>query len=79
MSIVFSKHALEQMRVRGISRQSVIETLEHPDKIIENDDTVTYQKVIDDGVHLLRVILNPYTDPLKVITLYRTSKINKYS
>lgn len=79
MRVEFSRHALEQMRVRGISRHSVIEALEHPDKVIYDDGTATYQRIEEDGMYLLRVILNLNIDPPKVITLYRTSKINKYS
>ena len=77
-----SKHALEQIQIRGISQDEVFEVLANPDKIeIEEEGQVVYQKIIlsDGGNHfLIRVFVNSNKIPNLIKTVYRTSKFSKY-
>ena len=77
-----SFHAIEQMKIRGVSEQIVFEVLENPDKIdFEEDGQLIYQKVVLlDGMkqYLVRIFVNSDKTPNLVKTVYRTSKISKY-
>jgi hypothetical protein len=81
--IIFSKHAEEQMLRRGITRETVLLVVSHPEEILTNDEdatVTTYQSLIkeDDQCFLLRVFINTDKFPHEIITLYKTSKIKKY-
>jgi len=78
MRVKFTKHALERMIDRSISRKEVFDTLNEPDSVTTDSygNTIA-QKVIDK--FLVRVIYKPEKGVIRVITVYRTSKINKYS
>ena len=80
MGFEISKHALEQMETRGISKSTVQETLQNPQQTIFEDDYTVYQTIIkfDNKDYLIRVFLNEKVNPFKVITVYKTSKIDKY-
>ena len=60
----------------------VAEVLENPQQIVPGDsgEKVYQSKVAfpDGNVYLLRVIVNNRIVPTLVITVYRTSKIEKY-
>ncbi|MHA1930207.1 MAG: DUF4258 domain-containing protein [Candidatus Thorarchaeota archaeon] len=76
--IIFSKHALERMKQRGITKDEVLEALsetESPDM-----DTLGHfiaQKTIRGKI--LRVFFQKKGNDTFVITAYLTSKIKKYS
>jgi len=77
----FSKHALREMARRGISRDIVEGVLAAPaQKAPEHGAIVCYQSVveIDRKPYLVRVMVNETTAPPTVVTVYRTSKIEKY-
>ena len=76
----FSKHALEQMKVREIRLEIAQSVLAGPQQIITETDKKIYQSIInfEDGEYLVRVIVNIEKDPNLVITVYKTSKIKKY-
>lgn len=77
MLITFTKHALEQMKNRNISNEEVINTLNHPDKIVHDKfNNLIGQKIV--GIYLIRVVYRE-EDTKIVITAYRTSKISKFS
>ena len=83
MSFVFSNHAIEQMKRRGIKREDVEMTMLHPDQILMEEDNpaiATYQSLTNENgrVFLLRIIVNTAKDPNVIVTLYRTSKVQKY-
>jgi hypothetical protein len=80
MIYVFSQHALEQMEKRGIDKAVVERALNNPDQITVHDDLNVFQKIerIDRKLFLIRVFLNMRKVPNVVVTVYRTSKINKY-
>jgi len=77
MPIKFTKHALERMRIRGITKEEIIDTVNNPDKKI-ND---SYGNIIVHKVekkYLLRVFYYIEENSKIVITAYKTSKIDKY-
>jgi hypothetical protein len=80
MNYVFSKHALEQLKIRNITEKSVNEIVEYPKKTIEFDECIKiYQAMIEpEKLFLLRVFINTCKEPAVIITVYKTSKIKKY-
>ncbi len=77
-----SRHAQTEMERRGISLSLVESVLDHPQQImLERDGRKAYQSQVDFGsgkIFLLRVIVADDINPTVVITVYRTSKIEKY-
>ena len=80
----FSRHALEMMSDRNISMQKVLSVWNNPlpprDIDIENNKVI-YQAIVNfeaEGKYLVRVFVNPAKEPPLVITVYRTSEIEKY-
>jgi hypothetical protein len=83
MEVEISAHARSQMKERGISEAMVLGIIKSPQQIIEEDeDKKIYQSVKyfeeDQGEYLVRVFVNILRNPNLVITVYRTSKIEKY-
>lgn len=83
MDFVFSKHAEEQMRRRGIKREDIEMVVLQPDQILpddENKDVVIFQSLIKDDTQmfLLRVFVNITKLPNVIVTAYKTTKIQKY-
>lgn len=83
MNVAFTNHALEQMLLRGITREMVIDAIENAEKESMQDKEIrVYQKSVAFGVEgnfLLRVFVNTEKLPPQVVTVYRTSKLEKYS
>ena len=80
---VFTDHALTEMTRRDISREDVIKVLAMPDQTeIVRDERAVYQAKFEMGVPLKTYILRVFVDidrkPPYVVTVYRTSKIEKY-
>ena len=82
MRFRLSNHALEEMERRAIPREMLEIVLRNPQQIVpEREDKKAYQSQIDFGggrIFLLRAIVNDEIDPAVVITVYRTSNIQKY-
>lgn len=78
--IIFSRHAIEQMALRGISEEIVLQIINNPGNIITEQDKKIYQSVVllGEEKYLVRVFVNPSKQPNVVITVYKTSKITKY-
>lgn len=76
MTFEFSKHALEQMELRGISKQTVEKILADPSQIKHEDDKKVYQSIVKN--YLIRIFVNDSKKPKLIITVYKTSKIKKY-
>jgi hypothetical protein len=82
-NIIFSKHAEEQMLRRGIARKTVMFVISQPEEILVDDKDVTvtiFQSLIKENNQwfLLRIFINKSKVPHEIITLYKTSKIQKY-
>lgn len=77
----FSRHAEERLVSRGLSFDIVWDVIGNPDKIIQLDSSlVIYQKIIVevDNHYLYRVFINQDMDPKLIVTVYKTSKFEKY-
>lgn len=74
-------HAHEEMDKRQISIDMLWACLKKPDQILDSEESrVIYQSKIKSGekVFLLRIVIEKQASPERVITVYRTSKIEKY-
>ena len=81
MNYELSTHVQQEMERRGIPLAVVQSVLAAPaQKVPEHGDVVCYQSKmeINDKPYLVRVMLNEKATPAKVVTVYRTSKIDKY-
>lgn len=74
---VFTQHALKQMAKRQVTPADVSRVLATPERVVE----VRAGRVVVQGMageYLLRVFVDVDRDPPEVVTVYRTSKIEKY-
>ena len=82
MKFEISRHAREEMVRRGIPVTVVDAILQDPEQIVnEYGNKKAYQSIIDSRTgkdYLVRVIVNDTVDPVKIVTVYKTSKIEKY-
>jgi hypothetical protein len=82
MTFKLSNHATGEMERRSIPWHILETVLYHPQQIVaERGNLKAYQSVIDfgNGKHfLLRAIVDDTVTPASVVTVYRTSKIDKY-
>lgn len=74
----FSKHSLEQMELRSISKELVKKVLLNPDQVNAEDGKRVYQSIVENGHSLIRIFVNHKKEPKVIITVYKTSKIKKY-
>lgn len=77
-----SRHAMEEMDRRGISPELLDSVLLVPEQTVPGKDGLTIfqslTKFSDGRVFLVRAVVNTIVDPIVVVTVYRTSKIDKY-
>ena len=76
-----SSHARQEMERRGIPLDWVEAVLENPDQITPGRGALkAYQSKRDIGgkMYLVRVIVDDGANPALVVTVYRTTKIEKY-
>jgi len=82
MKFRYSRHAEEELRLRGISRAMADAVLRRPQQIVpERPPRRAYQSQVDVGggkMMLIRAIVDDRVEPAVVVTVYRTSKIGKY-
>lgn len=82
MKYIFSQHALDQIKKRNIHKDIIEHILLKPDKIIEEPNYTIYQAIIEEKRtgknYLYRIFVNTRKQPNLVITVYKTSKIDKY-
>jgi hypothetical protein len=74
---VLSEHATRQMAKRQITADDVLCVLAAPEQVLE----VRPGRVVAQGLaggYLLRVFVDVDRSPAEVVTVYRTSKIEKY-
>ena len=76
------RHAQEEVIRRSIPEALLDSVLQHPQQIVPaHGGKKAYQSQLDFGggrIFLLRVIVAEDVSPPLVVTVYRTSKINKY-
>lgn len=81
MDYRLTRHALEELSERSIPLQLVEMVLADPEQQFEEDGLMVYQSRFDGKqgkTYLLRVFVNTTVAPANVVTVYRTSKLNKY-
>ena len=82
MLFELTHHARIEMGRRQIAEQLVVAVLENPEQVVtEREGLVAYQSRVrfgPAGEMLLRAIVDERTRPPRVITVNRTSKIEKY-
>lgn len=67
MNIIFTKHAKDQMKERGISEDEVMNTLKFPENTEKIDDLYYAQKKTNQGI--IEVVYEKQ-NYIKVITVY---------
>lgn len=78
---IFSPHAMEQMIERQIEAGQVRSVLDTPEGVLEvRPGRVVAQGEIEASgrKYLLRVFVDIDRKPAEIVTVYRTSKIDKY-
>ena len=81
MNFKLSRHVKEEIERRSIPLFLLESVLDNPQQVLsERGGKKAYQSQLDFGgkIFLLRVIVDETVDPAVVVTVYRTSKINKY-
>ena len=83
MDFVFSNHAEEQLFRRRLNRTIIMQIISYPEQIVvdkDNHDISIYQSIFEENGQrfLFRVFINMAKDPRVIVTLYRTTKIQKY-
>ncbi len=76
MRIVFSLHALERMRQRGIGKELVVLCIQNPDRSEELEGVCRCVKKINNKVII--VIYRRENGKFIVVTAYLSSKLHKY-
>lgn len=82
MNIIFSNHSEYEIIRRRLDKRIVITVINRPDQKFIIGDKIIFQSKYFDKTHgkemLIRIIVIEAFKDLKVITLYKTSKISKY-
>ena len=83
MNIVFTEHALFEMKRREIAKEHIQAAIENPEQLIdEYSGRLCFQNKYFDEIEnnemILRVIAEKSKDDYVIITAYKTSKIKKY-
>ena len=79
---IFSKHALEKIEERGIPMHVVIAVMNNLENLIVEEEMAIHQAIVNfegEGEYLVRVFVNTIKQPPVVVTVYRTSKLDKYN
>ena len=80
---VFTDHALTEMTRRGISQEHVRNVLANPEQMeLIREGRTVYQAKYNENeppkTYLLRIFVDIDRKPPHIVTVYRTSKIEKY-
>lgn len=81
MNYRYSRHAKEQLTRRDIDVAIIDNVIAEPDKVLQQEECIkVFQKIVWAGKkkYLYRAFINYCKEPPMVITVYRTSKIDKY-
>ena len=78
---IVTDHAASQMARRGTSEEAVRSVLQSPARVEEaRPGRLVLQSTVTTatGTHVLRVFVDVDRSPPEVVTVYRTSKVEKY-
>ena len=78
---VFTTHALAEMARRRISSETVVTVLRAPEQRIPvrtGRDVLQSRLMLDGKLYVVRVVVDVDRSPADVVTVYRSSKIDKY-
>nr|WP_255347795.1 DUF4258 domain-containing protein [Gloeocapsa sp. PCC 73106] len=78
---MLSQHAQAELIKRKIPILILELILNHPEQIIEEDGLKVYQGTFtadNNKTYLVRAYVNDSVEPNKIVTVYFTSKLNKY-
>jgi hypothetical protein len=81
MDFTLSEHAEAEMARRQVPLTWVEATMRAPGQIVPGDQNrkVYQSRIVADGkTYLVRLIVEDWRQPPVVVTVYRTSKIEKY-
>ncbi len=81
MDFILTDHARKEAQRRQIPLEWMEATLARPEQIMPglNNRKVYQSRIVADGkTYLVRLIVEDWHQPPVVITVYRTSKIEKY-
>jgi hypothetical protein len=76
MRIILTNHARQRAKQRGVSIAAIWDCVLHPDSVDGDTDSRCYKKVA--GHQLLLVYTKDADGNIVVITVIKTSKIEKY-
>lgn len=78
---VYTGHARTEMKRRGLESELVERVLKQPQQRFEvrtGRDVLQSKIPMAEGTYLLRVFVDVDRTPCEIVTVYRTSKIEKY-
>ena len=81
MNFELSAHAQEGLAERNISLQLLQLVMDAPEQTFEQSGLKVYQSrhtAPNGKTYLIRVFVNDRVNPVRVVTVYQTSKISKY-
>jgi hypothetical protein len=83
IDFVFTSHALLEMARRNVGKEEVQKVLAKPEQVeMVRRGRAVYQAKYDIGeppkTYILRVFVDVDREPPRIVTVYRTSKIEKY-
>jgi hypothetical protein len=81
VNFILSHHAEEKIIERQIPLKILQEILNNPEQILEEDGLKVYQGMfvaINNKTYLLRIYINDWVEPQKIVTQYVTCKLKKY-
>ena len=74
----FTKHVLNRMKLRLVTKKQVIDCIEKPQISEKKEDLWIAKKIQKDGRLLMVVFDRKTRNIISIITVIKTSKINKY-
>ena len=75
------EHAKTQLKIRKIALEEIVACLKNPGQVVpEKKGRLAYQgKLPSNGkIYIVRVIVEKKAERLRVITAYKTGKVDKY-
>ncbi len=75
----FTKHAKDMILEREIQEHWIIDTINYPNRIeMINNEEIHYIKQIKEfGNRFFRIVVNPYTNPKRIITLFFDRRVTE--